>query len=169
MKNFIPNAGALVATLALACILSCSEQDENPVQQNNFSGTTGSNQPGKSRSTAGRVGGATFNSEVGDPIDLEIARQWAANYRDKNPEGTRGHFFGSEIIQQILSEAGCVGVRIYYAVDEKGEKKLLIVGVDGEGNNLLPLEGSALDGGGNTIADYSFPCPTYCGGEDDGF
>jgi hypothetical protein len=169
MKNYFSNSGMLVTTLTFACILSCSEQDESPVAQNNLSGMANSIQPGKSRATGGRVGGITFNSEIGDPIDLETARQWAGNYRDKNPDGTRGHFFGSEIIQQILSESGCVGIRIYYAFDEKGEKKLLIVGVDGEGNNLLPLDGAALDGGGNTIADYSFPCPTYCGGEGDGF
>jgi hypothetical protein len=169
MKNLLSNMGLLTIAATFACILSCSDPDGEIVAQSNLSNQTSTMQTTKGRSLAGRIGGELFNSEVGDPMDLEMARQWAANYRDKNPDDTRGHFFGSEIIQQILAEDGCVGIRIYYALDEKGEKKLLLVGVDGAGNNLLPLEGASLDGGGNTIADYSFPCPTYCGGEDDGF
>ena len=74
------------------------------------------------------------------------------------------HFFGSEIIQQILSESECVGIRIYYAIDENGEKKLILVGVDSNGENLLPAAGGKISDGGNQLADYSWPCPDYCPG-----
>lgn len=164
MKKIILNVGMLTVTLIFASILSCSEQDESPIaQNNNLSGTSGAIQTSKGRSNTGRVGGTIFNSEVGDPIDLETAKLWASNYRGKNQGETRSHFFGLEIIQQILNESGCVGIRIYYAIDEKGEKKLLLVGVDAEGKDILPTT-TLLEGDGNIIADFSYPCPTYCGG-----
>jgi hypothetical protein len=163
MKKLNSLAVPMVVAIAFACVLSCSEQDEMPVVNNSNQGQSPNTLNTKTR-TSGRVGGETFNSAVGDPIDLATAKAWAANYREKNPGDTKGHFFGFEIIQQILSEAGCVGIRIYYALDEQGEKKLLIVGVDAEGNDLLPSGGEMMmDGGGeNTIADYSFPCPNHC-------
>ncbi len=106
----------------------------------------------------------TFDGTEGAPIDLKIAKAWAANYRAslKDPKDTVAHFFGFEIIQKILAEADCVGIRIYYGIDDKGEKQLLLVGADKSGENLLPEGEKALAGGGNIIADVSYPCPSYC-------
>ncbi|MBI3218426.1 MAG: hypothetical protein HYZ44_02845 [Bacteroidetes bacterium] len=109
----------------------------------------------------------TFNGTEGAPIELKTAKEWAANYRAtlKDPKNDRvAHFFGFEIIQQILAEADCVGIRIYYGIDDKGEKQLMLVGADKSGENLLPTEEKALAGGGNIVADMSFPCPSYCPG-----
>lgn len=108
-----------------------------------------------------------FNKTVGRPIDLATAKKWAANYRAslKDPNDTRAHFFGTDIIEKILNEnPDCVGIRIYYGIDDAGKKQLMLVGTDSKGENLLPPEsaGSRDGGGGNTIADASLPCPTYC-------
>lgn len=165
MKNFKTTLTSLVFAALFATVISCSEQDEiaNPIQTNG-NGTQGT--AVKTRSS-GRVGGELFHTEVGDPLDLTIAKSWTANYRAKNPDEIRAHFFGTEIIEQILAEAGCVGIRMYYALDENGEKKLLLVGVDADGNDLLPLNtnGGRSASEGDIVGDYSFPCPTYCGGD----
>lgn len=161
MKKLNTTVASIVIAFTFACVLSCSEQDEKPIGQSLALNSAGSDQI-KARSKAGRTGGLVFNSSVGDPIDRETSSLWVANYREQNPDNIRSHFFGSEIIQQILNEEGSVGIRIYYALDEKGDKKLLIVGVDGEGRNLLPGAEEALDSGGYIIGDYSFPCPDYC-------
>jgi hypothetical protein len=102
-----------------------------------------------------------FNGTEGKPIPQETAKQWSENYQKKNPGETKSHFFGRDIIEKILAEDGCMGIRIYYALDDNGQKQLLLVGADSEGNNLLPSEKSS-SGDPNTIADVSFPCPSFC-------
>lgn len=139
--------------LTFACVVSCDEQDEKLEAKNNTSEAKSS-----ARITSG------VDGTIGDPIDLATAQHWAANYRESNPDETLGHYFGFEIIQQILSQTDCVGIRIYYAIDDAGEKKLILVGVDSSGENLLPAPGGKVGDGGNTLADYSWPCPDYCPG-----
>jgi len=102
-----------------------------------------------------------FNGSEGKPISLEMAREWIKNYQKKNPNSTKVHFFGRDIIERILGEDGCVGIRIYYASDEKGDGQLLLVGANSDGNNLLPKSEELTDNE-NIIADYSWPCPSYC-------
>jgi hypothetical protein len=160
MKKTKSTIAMLAFAMTFACILSCTEQGET-------SGATASlisdvMQGTHNGSSNARMAAPVFNGSVGDPLDLTTANQWIANYRSKNPDATHGHYFGFEIIQQILKEAGCVGIRIYYATNEAGDKKLLLVGVDSEGNDLLPEADANPGDGGNTIGDYSYPCPNMC-------
>jgi hypothetical protein len=117
-----------------------------------------------SKKLGARLANYTFDGTEGDPIALDIAKSWTANFREQNQDGTIAHFFGNEILNQILSEEGCVGIRMYYAIDDKGERQLLLVGVNAKGDNLLPatVVGGRIEDGGNIIADLSYPCPTYC-------
>ena len=106
----------------------------------------------------------TFDGSEGKPIDLATAQKWMANYRAtlKDPNDTLAHFFGFILIEQILAEPGCKGIRIYYALDDAGKKQLLLVGADSNGNNLWPKNTGPTDGGENIIVDASYPCPPYC-------
>lgn len=104
----------------------------------------------------------TFNGSEGSPITLDTARQWVANYRNQNPGQIEAHFFGFEIIQKILAESGCMGIRIYYALDDSGKKQLILVGADADGNNLIPTTPGSIVPGENTVADLSLPCPAWC-------
>jgi hypothetical protein len=110
---------------------------------------------------------ANFNGSAGGPIPLATAKQWTANYRATiKPGETEAHYFGADSINRVLNEDRSVGLRIYYAIDDNGKKQLLLVGVDAEGNNLLPAEGtsakSTQDDGGPIIVDHSMPCPPAC-------
>lgn len=157
MKKTKSITALMAFALTFACIVSCNEQDEKLEMKAELSSAT---------TSAARVTNADFNGLEGDPLDFTIAKKWTANYRStlEDPENnTHAHYFGFEIIQQILNESDCVGIRIYYAIDDTGEKKLILVGVDSKGENLLPVAGGKLADGGNVIADYSLPCPTYCG------
>ena len=89
-------------------------------------------------------------------IPLDLAAQWTKNFRKANPEPNtvKAHFFGKEAIVAILEQEECVGVRIYYSIDENGKKHLIVVGVKGDGNDLH----------NGLIADRSFLCPPYCTG-----
>src|SRR5258706_16421560 len=108
----------------------------------------------------------SFNGTEGSSISAEIAKSWIANYGNNNPLRIQGHFFGFEIINQILAESGCIGIRIYYALNALGIQQLLLVGADANGGSLLPASnvGGRVSDGGNTVADMSFPCPAYCPG-----
>ncbi len=70
----------------------------------------------------------------------------------------RSHYFGRNVIDKILSQTGCTGIRIFYALNDAGQKELIIAGVDNTGAGMLPNA----SGGGNTLADFSFPCPPIC-------
>jgi len=160
-----PLISLITFALVFALVLSCNEQDESPTAKDAVtSGSVSASQNRNSKNA--RTGEIIFDGSEGDPIDYETAKKWAANYRAtlENPDDIRGHFFGFEAIQQLLNESSCVGIRIYYALDETGNKKLLLVGVDASGEDLLPSASEALDGGGNIILDFSFPCPDYCSG-----
>lgn len=106
----------------------------------------------------------TFNGSEGGPIPLPTAKQWTANYRATIKHGeTEAHYFGGDIIRRLLEEDKSVGIRAYYAIDDDGKKQLLLVGVDAEGNNLLPKETAATKSTDDPIiVDKSYPCPNYC-------
>lgn len=94
---------------------------------------------------------AFTGNEAGE-FPLETAAAWTANYRRANPNGIKAHFFGNKIIQKILDQPGCVGIRCYYALDEKGVQQMIIVGADANENDLY----------NGIIAEISSPCPPFC-------
>lgn len=94
-----------------------------------------------------------FTGQEDHQIPLATAAEWTKNYRTANPSQTKGHFFGKEYIQSILAQENCVGIRIYYALDENGAKQLILVGVDANENDLYQ----------GIIAERSFKCPPFCG------
>ena len=94
-----------------------------------------------------------FDGNEASPIDLKLAAEWTANYRKKSPKGvTLGHFFGKKILNDILNQPDCMGIRVYYAEDDNGQKQLIMVGAKADENDMV-------DG---VIADLSRPCPPTC-------
>ena len=70
-------------------------------------------------------------------IDLETASEWTANYRATvSTSAILGNYFSQSAINGLLDQEGAIGIRIYYAIDGDGEKRLILVGVDGDGNDL---------------------------------
>jgi hypothetical protein len=149
-------AGALV----FSCVLSCDDENGKMESSKQFSAK------GKAGSTSApnRSGSSVFDSSVGDPIDLTLAKKWTANYKNtiEKPDQRVSHYFGFEIIQEILSQESCIGIRMYYALDDNGDRQLLLVGVDSTGEDILPASGGKTNDGGGIIGDASFPCPNTC-------
>jgi hypothetical protein len=56
-----------------------------------------------------------ITGKEGSPIKLDIAANWTKNYRDRHPGETISQFFGREILEQILAQEKCLGIRFYYA------------------------------------------------------
>jgi hypothetical protein len=89
-------------------------------------------------------------------ITREQARQMCRNYRDGERRGgpLRAGAFPRAVLDQILAQAGCEGVRIYLAQNDAGETTLVALGTDADGRDM--------DQG--LIVDDVFPCPPFCGG-----
>lgn len=54
-----------------------------------------------------------------------------------NPTDVKSYLIGREILDQILSQPGCAGIRFYNAYNEFGEKTLVYVGVDADAKALV--------------------------------
>lgn len=91
-------------------------------------------------------------------ISTATAVELITNYRKTIPAGSEGQAgikaaaAGAEAIKKVLEQENCAGIRMYYAIDEKGSKTIVLVGTDADGNDLS--EGIKLDR--NVI------CPHQC-------
>jgi len=94
-----------------------------------------------------------FTGDEAEEFPIETAAKWTATYRANNPNKTTGHFFGSKIVQRILAQPNCVGIRCYYATDDQGNPQLIMVGTDANENDLH----------NGIVAERSRPCPPFCG------
>ncbi len=92
-----------------------------------------------------------FNGTEGGEITLSEGSKMTSNYRDRNPNQTIAHFFGRDILERILSQENCMGIRMYYGIDDDGKKQIVLVGADEHQNDLTDL-----------VADISHPCPHTC-------
>lgn len=97
-----------------------------------------------------------FDGTEGKEITLSEGAALTATYRDNFPNETKGHFIGKDVLNDILAQSECMGIRIYYGIDSNGDKQLVFVGADGNENDIIGI-----------IADYSKPCPSNCSSAND--
>ncbi len=93
-----------------------------------------------------------FDGSEGEQISLSEGATLTSNYRNSNPNGRLGHFIGKDILNAILAQTGCKGIRIYYGIDSSGKQELILVGADANQNDQVS----------GIIADRSLPCPANC-------
>ncbi len=74
---------------------------------------------------------------VVEAISHELGAQMITDYHAANPTDTKSYYIGRNVIDQILAQPGCVGMRFYNAYNEKGEKTLVYVGVDATGKDIV--------------------------------
>lgn len=75
--------------------------------------------------------------QVGEDIGLAEGTAMVQAYRQAMPTDTISHVIGRSIIEQILAQPGCSGINIASAAKENGERTLVIVGVDTEGQAII--------------------------------
>jgi hypothetical protein len=66
--------------------------------------------------------------------------------------GTRGGAFSRRIIDKILAQPGCIGIRFYYAQKDDGTPTVVLLGVSSAGADIAT----------ESEADAAIPCPPYC-------
>lgn len=93
-----------------------------------------------------------FDGTEGKQITIADASTMTKNYRTANPNGVLGHFMGKNIINSILNQPGCMGIRTYHGINSNGVRELVMVGVDVHENDMIS----------GVIADRSTVCPPMC-------
>lgn len=89
-------------------------------------------------------------------ITLQQAQEWATTWRSNPSNTVKAHLIPNLDITQLLNETNVVDVRAYIGVDENGINKLMLVGVDINGNDLID------DTNKQYIYDFTKPCPSTC-------
>lgn len=119
-------------------------------------------------------------SDTGAFISLDEMNTLTQNHDDDhvNQKSFGNHVkamcFGKDKILELLDQPGATAVRIYYGIkiDTDGdgikEKKMILVAVDEEGNDILPVTpqpnatGALAKGSMALILDQGVPCPEFC-------
>jgi len=78
-------------------------------------------------------------AEIGEDIGLELGNQLVKAFAVANPNEVQSYTIGRNIIDQILAQPGCVGIRFYNAINENGEKTLVYLGIDQSGKAIIQL------------------------------
>lgn len=73
---------------------------------------------------------------IGEEISHELGAKLVKDYQDLNPNDV-SYTIGKNILSQILSQPGCVGIRFYNALNEEGNKTLVYVGVNEHGEDIV--------------------------------
>ncbi len=91
---------------------------------------------------------AKFSKDTGFFVDLASAAKITKNYRvdqlerKKHKDPMMSQFFGIEKIQELLSQEGATGLRIYYGLDVDGDgkadKRFVLTACDADGCDILP-------------------------------
>jgi hypothetical protein len=93
-----------------------------------------------------------FNGTEGSPISPEQAGEWTQNWRNNNARAKKAVFFGRAQIENLLSQTGCMGIRMYFATNNSGEQTLVLVGANNKEDDMSEL-----------VIDSGILCPPRCG------
>ena len=86
-------------------------------------------------------------------VSLESAQRWTGKFQlDAKPGEIMAGYMAQNIFRKILEQPGCVGIRIYNARIDDGQPTFVLVGVDGDGNDMV----------GGVIGEDIVPCPPRC-------
>lgn len=84
---------------------------------------------------------------VGEEISHELGAQMVKDYQVANPADVKAYYIGRNILEQLLAQPGCVGIRFFNAYNELGDKTLVYVGVNEAGKSIF--EYTVVNGEGN--------------------
>lgn len=76
-------------------------------------------------------------AEVGEHIGLTEGVKLVNAFKAANPTATQGYYIGRNIIEQILSQPGCVGINFRKCLTNMNEEHLVYTGVDANGKDIL--------------------------------
>ena len=81
-----------------------------------------------------------FTGNENHDISLQDAAMLTQNFRNSQAENQnviKGEFFGKDALIALLTQPECVGARIYYGLDTGNVPRLIIVGANTIGDDIL--------------------------------
>jgi hypothetical protein len=88
---------------------------------------------------------------VGEEISHEMAADFIRTYTEAYPNDILAFHMGKTILERILAQPGCAGIRFYNGINEKGQKTLVYIGIDAEGKDIIKRTVVHEDGSISTI------------------
>lgn len=85
-------------------------------------------------------------------ISLDDAVAMTRRWRDRSPKVFRAGAFHADQVRELLMQPGCVAIRIYNAVNDKGESTFVLVGMDENDKEMT----------GGVLLEFSYLCPPFC-------
>lgn len=76
-------------------------------------------------------------AQVGEAISHDLGAQMIGDYQAANPTDTKNYQIGRNILEQILAQPSCAGIKFYNAYNEAGRKTLVYVGIDHTGKSIV--------------------------------
>ena|SRR5215213_8618288 len=109
-------------------------------------------------------------------ISFDTAKTFTKDFRDKKKKILKEEYgdkntiplsetFDRDAFDYILSQQGCVGIRIYFGMNAEERVNLIIVGVNDKNEDIVTVQtGDVMMKTSDTdpIAENGEPCPTSC-------
>lgn len=106
-------------------------------------------------------------------ISLEKAKKMIGHYRRKSEKVLKDEFRGRHVLpysltydraafDALLNQPGCSGLRLYFGMDEEALVKIIAVGVNEKGEDLLTTSTISTADATGEIVDEGVRCPTEC-------
>lgn len=89
---------------------------------------------------------------AGSIITLAAGSKMTKSFRTNYPNATKAVYYTTDVYQNLLAQTGCVGIRIYNAINDDGKLTNVLVGVDKDGNDMTT----------GKVYDSGILCPTGC-------
>lgn len=109
---------------------------------------------------------------VNQQVSLKVAADYTKRYQRSAPASEKAGFFFAEGLKALLSQPGVYGMRIYHGLDDTGRYRMVLVGVDEQGNDIVQVARTprgkvrvrALAAGTTDamLLDGHIPCPPWC-------
>jgi hypothetical protein len=108
----------------------------------------------------------SYRADSGKNIGYEAGAKMVKRHHDQNPDDFLAQFIGKDLLGDILNQPGCIGLRMFYGLNELGLRTLVLVGVDEQGKSITSI--SQIDIIGHIskkpaiIAGTDKACPPVC-------
>lgn len=101
----------------------------------------------------------SFSPDTGGFVSRATGKAAITAYKASGaytPNGEiKAHAFGLNKLNELTSQTGCAGIRIWYGMDSNGRAQLYMVAIDSDGEDILTT-------GNEKVLDQSIPCPNQC-------
>jgi hypothetical protein len=85
-------------------------------------------------------------------ISIADAAAMTRKWREQSPKAAKAGAFHADQVRELLTQPGCVALRIYNGVNDAGETQLILVGVNDKDQDMT----------GGVLLEFTFLCPPFC-------